>query len=579
MRSRASRSAFVARASPARRTSSAPASRSRRSVRSSRRSRRPATPTSSRRRTSSRSTTKTPRSTSATTSRSRRTRSRPVRRRSRASCEARSRRSRRAPAVSSAVSDQSALRRQDVGTKIKIKPHLNDSNEVRLDVIEEISEVGTPLGGTLGAIPISKRTATTKLVVADQQTVVIGGLIRSVVGRSEEKVPVLGDIPVLGALFRKRTDQNEKRNLILVMTPYIIRDQQDLRTVLQSARCRSGRSTSIATSSSAKCRSTRRRRTGRARTASSKTSASRTSSSTNAGASTRSRGRARSNRTSPNSRSRCRRTGVRRRRQRLEQEATGTGKRRSGATPTTRSKRHRRRRDNTAAGAAAPAARRPSTSTPAVRNLSSVNAAPAADGDNFRSRVLSMEQRFLGEILARGAPAFLCGAPRAALRRSTREGDRPRRSPRERQRHRRGDDREGARRRVRAAVRREGGRRAHLDPARDAAADQLREAAQDPHHGTKTTFAVYILMGDPFDTTALDELRVLFGKPVEASVAPSEKIEDAINRALRARGWRRRARERTKSTSTRTRSPAATSSTPTTRRRSSVGSTRSSSKR
>ena len=123
--------------------------------------------------------------------------------------------------------------RQDVGTKIKIKPHLNDSNEVRLDVSEEISEQGAPLGGTLGAIPISKRTATTKLVIQDQQTVVIGGLIRNVTSRAEEKVPVLGDIPVLGALFRKRKDTLEKRNLILVMTPYIIRNQQDLRTIFE----------------------------------------------------------------------------------------------------------------------------------------------------------------------------------------------------------------------------------------------------------------------------------------------------------------------------------------------------------
>lgn len=123
--------------------------------------------------------------------------------------------------------------RQDVGTKIKIKPHLNDSNEVRLEVTEEISEVGANVGGTSGAFNISKRTASTKLVVEDQQTVVIGGLIRNVAGRSEEKIPLLGDIPVLGALFRKRTNQNEKRNLILVMTPYIIRNQADLRTVFE----------------------------------------------------------------------------------------------------------------------------------------------------------------------------------------------------------------------------------------------------------------------------------------------------------------------------------------------------------
>jgi general secretion pathway protein D len=123
--------------------------------------------------------------------------------------------------------------RQDVGTKVKIKPHLNDSNQVRLDVTEEISEQGAPLGGTLGAIPISKRTATTKLVVEDQQTVVIGGLIRNVLSRAEDKIPVLGDIPVLGALFRKRTDKVEKRNLVLILTPYIIREQADLRNVFE----------------------------------------------------------------------------------------------------------------------------------------------------------------------------------------------------------------------------------------------------------------------------------------------------------------------------------------------------------
>ena len=87
--------------------------------------------------------------------------------------------------------------------------------------------------GALGAIPINKRTANTTLIVRDQQTVVIGGLVRDAITNGETKVPILGDIPVLVALFRKRTNQNEKRNLILVMTPYIIRSQQDLRTVFE----------------------------------------------------------------------------------------------------------------------------------------------------------------------------------------------------------------------------------------------------------------------------------------------------------------------------------------------------------
>lgn len=124
--------------------------------------------------------------------------------------------------------------RQDIGTKVKIVPHLNDSDEVRLEVTEEISDVAgqQPLG-TLGAIPFAKRTANTQLVVKDQQTVVIGGLVRNHVSRTDTKIPLLGDIPVLGALFRSRSSGMTKTNLILVLTPYIIREQADLRAVFE----------------------------------------------------------------------------------------------------------------------------------------------------------------------------------------------------------------------------------------------------------------------------------------------------------------------------------------------------------
>jgi general secretion pathway protein D len=121
---------------------------------------------------------------------------------------------------------------QDVGTKIKITAHLNESNEARLDIQEEISEAGTP-EGALQVVPINKRTANTKLVVKDQETVVIGGLVRNRRARSQTKIPVLGDIPILGALFRESTDTMQKTNLILILTPYIIRDQTDLRNVFE----------------------------------------------------------------------------------------------------------------------------------------------------------------------------------------------------------------------------------------------------------------------------------------------------------------------------------------------------------
>ncbi|WP_394846196.1 type II secretion system secretin GspD [Pendulispora brunnea] len=122
--------------------------------------------------------------------------------------------------------------RSEVGTKLLITPHVNDSNQVRLELKEEISEGGEPAGG-LGVIPITKRTAETTVVVRDQQTVVIGGLMRNVKIRKEQKVPVLGDIPLLGALFRTTTSIVKKTNLVLVLTPYIIRDQDDLRTIYE----------------------------------------------------------------------------------------------------------------------------------------------------------------------------------------------------------------------------------------------------------------------------------------------------------------------------------------------------------
>lgn len=125
-----------------------------------------------------------------------------------------------------------AAPRQDVGTKIKVTPHMNDSNEIRLELQEEISERGAS-SGALGVVSITKRNANTSVVVQDQQTVVIGGLMRDSYSTSRRKIPVLGDIPLLGALFRQTETSKRKTNLLLILTPYVIRDQNDLRMVFE----------------------------------------------------------------------------------------------------------------------------------------------------------------------------------------------------------------------------------------------------------------------------------------------------------------------------------------------------------
>jgi general secretion pathway protein D len=122
--------------------------------------------------------------------------------------------------------------RQDVGTKIKVTPHINESNQVRLEIEEEISERGATTG-VMGVVSITKRTANTTLVVDDQQTVVIGGLMRDAVTKSKKKIPILGDLPVLGFLFRSSTSSTRKTNLLLIMTPYVIHEQSDLRRIFE----------------------------------------------------------------------------------------------------------------------------------------------------------------------------------------------------------------------------------------------------------------------------------------------------------------------------------------------------------
>lgn len=134
--------------------------------------------------------------------------------------------------LSSIASSTSDTQRQDVGTKISVTPHVNDSNQVRLEIAEEISEAGAPLG-SLGAVPIDKRAATTTLIVRDQQTVIIGGLVRSEDTTADTSIPVLGDIPVLGHLFKQSSKTKRRTNLLLIITAHIVRDQEDLRAIFE----------------------------------------------------------------------------------------------------------------------------------------------------------------------------------------------------------------------------------------------------------------------------------------------------------------------------------------------------------
>ena len=126
------------------------------------------------------------------------------------------------------------VEREDVELRLKMKPQINEGGNVRLTVEiqnEEIASVHPQLGPTT-----SKRTVKTQIVAKDQSTIVIGGLIQERASRSVSKVPVLGSLPVLGTLFRDTTTRKQKTNLLVFLTPYIIRDEGDYRRIFEKKR-------------------------------------------------------------------------------------------------------------------------------------------------------------------------------------------------------------------------------------------------------------------------------------------------------------------------------------------------------
>ncbi|HEY6106846.1 MAG TPA: type II secretion system protein GspD, partial [Anaeromyxobacteraceae bacterium] len=123
------------------------------------------------------------------------------------------------------------IQRQNVDLKLKIKPQIHEGDMVRLELEEQAEEIAArdPILGPTTA----KRSVKTKIVARDQSTVVIGGLIQDRSTTSVQKVPLLGDIPIIGWLFRDTVTSKTKTNLLLFLTPYIIKDQSDYRRILE----------------------------------------------------------------------------------------------------------------------------------------------------------------------------------------------------------------------------------------------------------------------------------------------------------------------------------------------------------
>ncbi len=122
--------------------------------------------------------------------------------------------------------------REDIGITLKVKPRLSSNNKVTLEVEANIEDVD-PGEATTTLPTTTKRKVNTNAIVNNGQTVILGGLIKKSNGDTIKKVPILGDIPILGSLFKVTEGEIRKINVVIYLTPYIVRKSSDLTKLKQ----------------------------------------------------------------------------------------------------------------------------------------------------------------------------------------------------------------------------------------------------------------------------------------------------------------------------------------------------------
>ena len=117
------------------------------------------------------------------------------------------------------------IQREEVGTILKVTPHINEGNSVQLKIEQEDSSPGAKLTNSAD-ISTNKRSIKTTVLIEDGGIIVLGGLMSDTVTESEDRVPLLGAIPLLGNLFKNRSGSRQKKNLLVFIRPKILRDAE-----------------------------------------------------------------------------------------------------------------------------------------------------------------------------------------------------------------------------------------------------------------------------------------------------------------------------------------------------------------
>ena len=123
------------------------------------------------------------------------------------------------------------VERKTVGTKLKVTPQINEGDSVLMEIEQEVSSVDTSTSSSSLGPTFNTRTIQNAVLVKSGETVVLGGLMDDASKQEVSKVPLLGDIPLVGQLFRYTSNEKSKRNLMVFIRPTIIRDDEVYRSL------------------------------------------------------------------------------------------------------------------------------------------------------------------------------------------------------------------------------------------------------------------------------------------------------------------------------------------------------------
>jgi len=135
---------------------------------------------------------------------------------------------------SNSVNPFTTVNREDVGVMLKVKPQISKGNAVRLEIEQESSAVKTGTADSQLGATTTKSTIQTNVMIQDGELLVLGGLIEGTTGESESKVPFLGDIPLLGHLFKSSRNNDSEKVLMMFIRPTIIRTPEDANKLSQA---------------------------------------------------------------------------------------------------------------------------------------------------------------------------------------------------------------------------------------------------------------------------------------------------------------------------------------------------------